>query len=537
MTASTKLPAFTLTQQNGDRENGGGAERSFPNGEVTLLCFVHEECATCNLSMPQIEALHRAFSERVAVWVVGQDTPGNAKLIEEFGLTVPVLDDDTLGVSFADGFDTVPTLILADGEGDELRRVVGFAKSDWRDLTTELVRLTAFEEPAIDWDGLPDLRPGCGSRSVEPGIHERLVAEAEGSLLRARRIEIAERDDVAEFMFDQGLTDGLPVVPPTAERVLRMLEGTRRDAQDIVAVVPPNMAPATGEKVAINAVMAGCRPEYLPVVMAALEAVCTDEFNAHGVWATTMGAAPVLFVNGPIRNRIGMNSRLGALGQGNRANASIGRALRLVVRNVGGARPSGTERSTLGNSMKYAKAFAEAEERSPWEPYHVEHGFAPDDSVVTVIASTGEHLVTDQTSRTASQLAGSFGLALEGMHHPRGHGIGDVLFVISPEHVDTLWRDGWTKDDVRARIQEVTARPVRELLADEVSGAGIPARRFGPDGPTEEQLEQRIPKFGKPENIRIVVAGSDAGKFSQMYDGWAGGLIGSIPVSRKIEEV
>ena len=541
MTATTRststLPAFSLAQQNATHENGDSAELSFPNGQITLLCFVHEECPTCNLAMPVIEALHRAFSQRVTVWVVGQDTPGNAKLIEQYALTVPLLDDDALGVSFAYGFDTVPLLILADGEGEELRRVTGFAKQDWRDLTAELVRLTALEEPAIDWEALPELRPGCGSRSVEPAIHARLVAESEGSPLRARRIEVAEHDDVVEFMFDQGLTDGLPVVPPTAERVLRMLEGTRRDAQEVVAVVPPNLAPATVEKVAINAVMAGCRPEYLPVVIAALEAVCTDEFNAHGVWATTMGASPVLFVNGPIRERIGMNSRLSALGQGNRANASIGRALRLVVRNVGGARPGGTERSTLGSSMKFAKAFAEAEERSPWEPYHVEHGFAPDDSVVTVIASTGEHLVTDQTSRTASQLAGSFGLAMEGMHHPRGHGVGDVLLVISPEHVDTLWRDGWTKDDVRARIQEVTARPLRELLADDVSGVGASLARFGPDGPTEEQLEERIPKFGKPENIRIVVAGSDAGKFSQMYDGWAGGLIGSMPVSRKIEEV
>ena len=149
-------------------------------------------------------------------------------------------------------------------------------------------------------------------------------------------------------MYDQGFSDGLPVMAPTPERVLRMLRGTRRDAQELVAVVPPNMAPATVEKVAINAVLAGCRPEYLPVVIASLEAVCTETFNGHGVMATTMGASPALIVNGPIRDRIGMNSRLGALGQGNRANATIGRALRLVLRNVGGAKPGGTERSTLG---------------------------------------------------------------------------------------------------------------------------------------------------------------------------------------------
>ena len=144
-------------------------------------------------------------------------------------------------------------------------------------------------------------------------------------------------------MFDQGFSDGLPLVPPTPERVVRMFSGTRRP-QEVVAAVPPNMAPATVEKIAINAVMAGCRPEYLPVVIAAVEAVCTDEFNIHGVTATTMGAAPVMVVNGPIRHRIGMNMKLSALGAGSRANATIGRAVRLAVRNMGGARPGGADR-------------------------------------------------------------------------------------------------------------------------------------------------------------------------------------------------
>ena len=145
-------------------------------------------------------------------------------------------------------------------------------------------------------------------------------------------------------MYDQGFTDGLPVVAPTPERVLRMLGGTRRDAQDVVAIVPPNLAPATVEKVAINAVLAGCKPEFLPVVIASLEAACTDTFNAHGVMATTMGASPAVIVNGPIRERIGMNSRLGALGQGNRANATIGRA----------ARRTGSE-PTCGGRRRYAR--------------------------------------------------------------------------------------------------------------------------------------------------------------------------------------
>ncbi|MEE9254243.1 MAG: hypothetical protein V3U43_04875, partial [Pseudomonadales bacterium] len=396
--------------------------------------------------------------------------------------------------------------------------------------------LTGKAAPVISWDEYPATRPGCGSRSVEPEVRERLEAQASGSPLRARRIDIAEGDDVSEFLFDQGLTDGLPVVAPTPERVLKMLEGTRRDAQDVVAVVPPNMAPVTVEKAAINAVMAGCRPEFLPVILTALEAVCTDEFNVHGVMATTMGASPVMIVNGPIRERLGMNMRLGALGQGNRANATMGRALRLILRNLGGARPGGTERSTLGNPMKFTMCFPEWEERSPWEPYHVEHGFEAEDSTVTVIAMVGgPSLIVDQTSRSASQLAGSIGLTLEGVSHPRAHGIGDTLIVLAPEHVDTLSRDQWSKEDIRDRIQEVTSRAVSELLADDVSGVGIPRRVIG-ENPTDEQLARRIPKFRSKENIHIVVAGSEAGKFSAIYQGWASGPIGSMPVTRKIEE-
>ena len=192
----------------------------------------------------------------------------------------------------------------------------------------------------MDWERYPVSQPGCGSRSLEPGIYERLVAEAEGSPLRARRIEVGSADDIDEFMFDQGFTDGLPVMAPSPERVLRMLGGTSRDAQEVVAIVPPNMGEATIEKIAINAVLAGCKPEYLPVVIAAVEAVCTDQFNAHGVMATTMGASPAVIVNGPIRDRIGMNSGLGALGQGNRAKRDdwARRAARTAERRRGEAR-------------------------------------------------------------------------------------------------------------------------------------------------------------------------------------------------------
>jgi hypothetical protein len=447
-------------------------------------------------------------------------------------LTLPMLDDSALNVSYRYEIETVPTLILTDSAGHEQRRLIGYRKTDWQALYAELAALTGRAAPEIAWDDYPEWRPGCGSKSVEPGIAERLAAQATHSPLRARRIEIATADDEFEFMFDQGLTDGLPVVPPTPERVLRMLRGTQRDAQDVVAVVPPNMAPATVEKVAANAVMAGCKPEYLPVVIAALEAVCTDAFNIHGVMATTWGATPCLIVNGPIRKQIGMNSGIQALGYGNRANATIGRALKLVLRNLGGAKPGGIERAALASPAKYTMCFAEDEELSPWEPLHVERGFARDDSVVTAFAFEGPRGLADQLSRTAHALCGSFGLALEACWHPKTHLFVDAMLVICPEHVETLRHDGWSKADIRTRIQAVTARPLRELLRDAESGEGFAPSQFGPSGPTAEQMEQLIPKFKTPENIHIVTAGGDAGKFSAIFGGWPGA---SRAVSRKIE--
>ena len=324
---------------------------------------------------------------------------------------------------------------------------------------------------------MPDWRPGCGSLSVDPLIADRLRAEAENSPLRARKIEIASGDDEFEFMFDQGFSDGLPLVPPTPERVIRMLSGTSRDPQDIVAVLPPNLVETTVEKVAINAVMAGCKPEYFPVVLAALEAACTDEFNAHGVMTTTMGANPVIVVNGPIRDKIGMNSRLSALGQGNRANATIGRAVRLAIRHIGGAQPGGTERSTLGSPMKFTMCFAEAEERSTWEPLHVERGFNAEDSVVTLFGMTsGPVLIVDQTSVKSEQLARSMAMSLQSVHHPKSYMSSDTLLVVCPEHLDTLERDGHlTKAELRSIIQDELKQPLESLVQDDHSGVGIAA--------------------------------------------------------------
>jgi hypothetical protein len=514
------LSPFTLDDLN-------GRPRTFPPAGPVLLCFAKEDCPTCVLAAPILSEIARAGE----VWVVAQDPDGGKRLRERLDPSVTVLDDSGLRTSFAYDVESVPTLVLAGPDGKEQQRCAGLLREEWRGVTEALARASGRASPSVDWAAVPEFRAGCGSRSVEPGVAERLAAEAGGSPIRARRIEIAQRDDPMEFLFDRGLTDGLPVVPPTPERVLRMLSGTSRDPQDVVAIVPPNLASATVEKVAINAVMAGCRPEYLPVVLTAVEAICTDEFNMHGLLATTYVATPVFIVNGPIRQRIGMNAGMNCLGQGCRANVTIGRAVQLVVRNLGGGRPGEVDRATIGQPGKITFCFPENEERSNWEPLHVERGFGPDESTVTVFAGGAPTAFIDQLSREARSLATSYGLALAGLTHPKLPFHAETVVLVSPEHVDTFAHDGWTKDQIREQIQKTTERPLRECARDEICAEGIPREIVEGFGP-----ETRISKFRSPSDIVLVVAGGEAGKFGAYIQGWPVGPAGSAMVTRRIEE-
>lgn len=513
-----------------------GQPHTYPQDRQTVVCFVKEDCETCNTAAPVLEGLHKAFGEKIDVLLVSQSGNATKAFAERHALSMPLLDDRACKAAFAWDIESVPSVFWMDREGTARSQFEGFVRSDWEALAADMSKEAGLPAAQIDWESLPAWRPGCGSKHLDPSVYDKLRAEADGSPIRARKIEIAPSDDVAEFMFDQGFSDGLPLVPPTPERVMRMLSGTSRDPQEVIASVPPNMGVATVEKIAINAVMAGCKPEYLPVVIAAVEAVCTDEFNIHGVTATTMGAAPVMIINGPIRHKIGMNMKLGALGAGNRANATIGRALRLVVRNVGGATTGGVERSTLGNPMKFTMCFAEFEERSPWAPLHVERGFDPEDSAVTVFAMTGGPVhIVDQTSRAPDQIAGSLGLGLEGVFLPKMRNLPvDALLVVCPEHIDTLMREGtYSKDRLRDQIQKVTTRPLSEMMMDDNSGAGISAAAAEAMG--KEAMARSVPKFAGKEFIHVVVAGSDAGKFSSAFHGWATGAVGSQSVSKKIK--
>ena len=310
-------------------------------------------------------------------------------------------------------------------------------------------------------------------------------------------------EDEVDAIYDRGWSDGLPVVTPTEARVLRMLDGTTRDPSEVVAVVPPDLIPATVEKVAINAVMAGCKPEYLPVVLAAVEAACTDHFNIHGLLCTTYFSGPVLMVNGPITTRIGMNCRNNVLGQGNRANATIGRALQLVVRNVGGGKPGvdGIDRAAFGNPGKYTFCFAENEADLPdgWLPLSVEAGHARGTNAVTLFGGHGVSAIVDQLSRSAEDLIGIFVRHVLLRADPFfARRLDNLVLVIGPEHGRVFSESGWDKARVRAELNE-------RIFAG--SKRGVPE-----------------PSWDAPA---IVFAGGDAGLFSALIEGWVSGPTGS----------
>ena len=325
--------------------------------------------------------------------------------------------------------------------------------------------------------------------------------------------------DAIEELYARGVTDGLPVVPPTRERVSRAVAATGRDGGELVALVPPNYGRATVEKIAVNAVMAGCRPEYLPVVVAAVEAVCDEAFDLHGVSATTNAPAPLVVVNGPVRGRLELNCGAGVFGPGWRANATIGRALRLVCVNVGGAIPGVVSMSTLAHPGRYTYCIGEHEEASPWESLAVEHGFARTDSTVAVLAADAPLGVYDQRSRAPEDLLATIAASMAVIEHHKMTHWGDTLLVLSPEHAALVGDARWTKADVRRWLWERLRRPVRELLPGRDGGDGLPEhvlRKFK-DPAHDDTL---VPKFRAPENIKILVAGGTAGRFSAIVPGW-----------------
>ncbi len=313
--------------------------------------------------------------------------------------------------------------------------------------------------------------------------------------------------DVIEHYFRSGWTDGLPVVPPTPERVGEFLDYVGRSPSEILGTEPTKGRVITVEKVAINAVMAGCLPEYFPVVLAAIEALVEPQFNLHAITVSTMGAAVLAVVNGPIANDLAMNSSVSVFGPGHRANATIGRAIRLVIINVTGALPGVLDKATLGHPGKYTWCIAEGEEVSPWEPLHVERGMDTTSSAITLFAGLSATQVPNHKGNTPETILVSFRDAM----FSAGYGQGEVVIVLCPEHVGYLGSAGWSKADVKRFLHESAQRKVSEWQS---AGRELPE---GMDG------DAMLATSESEDSITLLVAGGFAGAFSQVIPLWGGG--------------
>jgi len=322
--------------------------------------------------------------------------------------------------------------------------------------------------------------------------------------------EAADPAALIEAYYDAGWTDGLPVVPPSDASIAATLAAAGLEGHERLGEIPGRNVEVIAEKAAINAVLAGCRPEYMPVVVAAVKSLCAPAFAYHGPASSTGGSAMVLVVNGPIVGRLGINSGNNAFGQGHRPNATIGRAVRLIMMNTMNTRPGFLDRATLGNPGKYAFCFAEHEEDHPWEPLHVSRGLARDESAVTLIASNSLYQVYNQLAATPEPLLRCFADALSNLGSPNLKGFNETLIVFAGEHAEILRAAGWSRRDVQRFLVEHT----RRRLADYKRAARLPGPVDGADETTWRHI------FERPEDILIACAGGRAGSWSACLPGW-----------------
>lgn len=314
-------------------------------------------------------------------------------------------------------------------------------------------------------------------------------------------------EEATEFLYRQGWTDGLPVVPPTPERVSRMAAAVDLEPRYVIGSIPPRGGEATVEAVAANAVMAGCRPDYLPVVIAAVEALLDPAYGLEGRQTSTHPGAPVLIVNGPIADRLSINYGAGCLGPGWRANATMGRAVRLVLMNVGGAVPGEMDSATHGHPGKYTYCFAENADANPWQPLHVERGYAADVSTVTVVNAEAPHSINDARSRTARGLLETVASAMSTLGCNNIYYQGQPVLVLGPEHAQLLHRQGWSKDDIKAYLYEYARQPARL-----VRHRGMEIGKEFPRWIDLDDDEARVPIVQRPGDVIVVVAGGTGSK-------------------------
>ena len=335
----------------------------------------------------------------------------------------------------------------------------------------------------------------------------------------ASRIELSgSMARINDYFHEQGWTDGLPVIPPTEDLVLEMLEASPLPAKGVLGVIPPLNGTVTVEKTAINSVMAGCSPDYFPVVLAAVKAVLQPQFNVGSITTTTGGAAPVVIVSGTVAASLGIHGGTAVFGSGHRANATIGRALRLTMRNLGGATADTMEKSTQGWPGKYTMCFAENHEANPWEPLHVDLGFPLSASTVTVVAARGITTVVEDTERRGQ---GILDTLISSMKSPgisgytyQSRGASPVV-VLGPQHAHEIAAAGFSRRDVREYIFQNARLPLGE-----VKGRGHYSSRSWPPEFENQSDDFMIPLVLDPDKLILVVAGGDGGH-SSWFPAWS----------------
>ncbi len=517
-----------------------GVDVRLSSGKPALLVFFETDCPTCRLTFPYLNRLARELGAAAEIIGISQDDEAATReFAAQMDAGFPIALDQALSVSRDYDPLAVPTLFLLDAAGRVARTQTAFDKDELNALAAALCEM-AGRAPLIiaePFDGAPQSKPGCTSRHLEPQAYGEGGAQAAAVNLyttrsaRASRIELADEVDPFEYCLEVGF-DHLPVVPPTIERVERMLRATPLAPDEMIARVPPNYGAATVEKIAAAAVMAGCKPEMMRALIPLVRAACDERFNLHGVQATTHFAAPLVIVNGPIRRELGFACGSNVFSNVARANSTLGRALQLILTNLGGARPGEIDMSTLGNPGKFSYCIAENEEQSAWAPLHVELGFKPEQSAATLFAGEPPHGVSEHNARKGRTILKAICRALATIWTYRICTVFEAFVILCPEHAITLARDGFSKQDVRDFLFENTAVPVK-AFEDDDSGEGLQLvqmyERVTVDG------EPCYRKFRDPAQIKLLVAGGTAGKFSAVIGSWATGPRGSQMVTYPID--
>ena len=346
------------------------------------------------------------------------------------------------------------------------------------------------------------------------GSRKNPYAESEKESVMTQETRIAAPEEAAaliELYYEKGWTDGLPVVPPSESSVNAMLTAAGLDGDAVVGEVKVRNTQITAQKVAVNAVMAGCLPEYMPVVVSAVKGLCSEDFGYHGVATSTGGASIVIIVNGPVARDLGINAKDNAFGPGFRPNMTIGRSLRLLMMNAINTRPGKLDRSTLGSPGKIAFCFAENEEASPWEPLHVERGYAIEESTTTLFAAEGIHQTYNQLSSTPEPLLTGMADAMANMGSANIVGQQQLVVVLAGEHTEVLRKSGWSKKEVKQFLYEKATRSIADL-----KGAGrLPGKIEAEDATTLRHPVR------SPDDIVVVCAGGAVGCFSACLTGWS----------------